>query len=261
MLGAPVAHSLSPVLHRAAYAHLGLPWRYDAIEVAEDDLDGFLAGLDDTWRGLSLTMPLKERAAALADDRSSLVVATGAANTLLLEPGRLRAHNTDVAGIVAALSEAGVRGGAAATVLGGGSTAASAVAAVSGLADEVVVCLRTPSRAERLRAVAAAVGVRLSVRPWDEAGEHLHAPIVVATTPAGAADLLADDVPPAPGALLDVVYEPWPTRLAQAWAEAGGVVRSGLDLLVHQAVGQVQLMTGRPVPVGVLRAALGREPQ
>jgi shikimate dehydrogenase len=246
------------VLHRAAYAHLGLPWRYEAIEVAEDDLAAFLAGLDATWRGLSLTMPLKERAALLADDRSPLVDATGAANTLLLEPGRLSAHNTDVAGIVAALSEAGARRGSAATVLGGGSTAASAVAALSRLAGDVVVCVRTPTRAERLLAVASAVGVRLSVEPWERAGEHLRAPIVVATTPPGAADALADEVPRAPGALLDVVYDPWPTRLAQAWAEAGGVVRSGLDLLVHQAVGQVQLMTGRPVPVGVLRAALDR---
>ena len=249
------------MLHRAAYAHLGLPWRYDAIEVTEDELEAFLVGLDARWRGLSLTMPLKERAAGLADERSPLVQTTGVANTLLLEPGRRVAHNTDVAGIVAALSEARVVRAGSATVLGGGSTAASAVAAAARLVDEVVACVRTPSRAEPLRAVAAAVGVPLTVEPWARAGEHLGAPIVVATTPPGATDGLADAVPTSPGALLDVVYDPWPTRLAQAWAEGGGVVRSGLDLLVHQAVGQVRLMTGRPVLVAVLRAALGAGPR
>jgi shikimate dehydrogenase len=256
VLGAPIAHSRSPQLHRAAHEWLGLPWRYDAIRVEHGDLARFVAGLDATWRGLSLTMPLKTEALALADSASTLARAVGAANTLLLAPEGLLADTTDVPGIAAALAERGVARVPTAVVLGGGATAASAVAALGPVADEVLVCVRTASRAEHLDAVAEALGVHLTVERWDAAPALLAAPLVVATTPAGATDVLAQAVPASPGVLLDVVYDPWPTVLAAAWAEAGGTVASGLDLLVHQAVGQVRLMTGHDVPVAVLRAAV-----
>jgi shikimate dehydrogenase len=256
VLGAPIAHSRSPVLHRAAYTWLHLPWRYDAIRVEHGELARFVAGLDSTWRGLSLTMPLKTEALALADEASDLARAVGAANTLLLEPGGLLAHTTDVPGIAAALAEHGVAHVPRAVVLGGGATAASAVAALGPVADEVLACVRTASRAEQLHAVAEALGVHLIVEDWDAAPALLDAPVVVATTPAGATDALAPVVPVTPGVLLEVVYHPWPTALAAAWDGAGGRVASGLDLLVHQAAGQVALMTGHDVPVAVLRAAL-----
>jgi shikimate dehydrogenase len=256
VLGAPIAHSLSPALHRAAYAHLGLDWRYDAVEVTEPELSAFVAGLDATWRGLSLTMPLKGQAVAVADRADPLVQVVGAANTLVrTDDGAWVASNTDVPGIAAALAEVGVAQVGSATVLGGGSTAASALAALAGISRDVVVCVRSPARAGGLHRVASAVGIGLQVVAWDDAAAHLPAPLVVATTPTGAADALAAFVPDAPGALLDVVYDPWPTPLAQAWAAAGGTVRSGLDLLAHQAVLQVRLMTGQDVPVEVLRTA------
>jgi shikimate dehydrogenase len=256
VLGSPIAHSLSPRLHRAAYVHLGLDWTYDAIEVTEDELGAFVAGLDGSWRGLSLTMPLKAVGAALATRRSALVERLGVANTLLLEGDDRVAANTDVPGMRAALGEAGACAGPHATVLGAGSTALAALAALSTMADEVTVVARTPSRTQQVVRVADTLGVAVTVLAWEDARQALAAPIVLSTVPTGAADPLAAFLPRRPGLLFDVVYDPWPTPLATAWARAGGHVCSGLDLLVWQAVEQVRLMTERSVPVQVLRTAV-----
>jgi shikimate 5-dehydrogenase len=244
------------VLHRAAYSHLGLDWEYERHEVSETRLGAFLDGLDGTWRGLSLTMPLKHEAVRLATDVSPLARRVGAANTLLLDRGRRYAENTDVPGLVEALRERGVEKADHATVVGGGATAASAVAALAGFAGRVEVVVRNPDRAAEVLGVADAVGVACRVVPWSDAVGALAAPLVVATTPKGAADALSASVPAEPGVLFDVLYDPWPTPLAAAWGGAGGTVLGGLDLLVHQAVLQVELMTGAAVPVGVLRRAL-----
>lgn len=243
VLGSPIAHSLSPLLHRAAYAVLGLhEWTYDAYDVSEAELPGFLAGVDESWAGLSLTMPLKAAVLPLLTTRGSLVDAVGAANTVLPRAGGLHGENTDVAGLLAALGQ--VRNVERAAVLGGGATARSAVAALAQLCPQVSVFLRSPPRAHDLAVTAAAAGVHLDVRVWQEASDGLAAALVVNTTPAGAADQLAEQVPDAPGVLLDVVYSPWPTPLATAWRERGGRVVAGLELLVQQAVRQVALMTG-----------------
>lgn len=255
VIGSPVAHSLSPALHRAAYQHLGLTWTYDAIRVERDELARFVTGLDRSWRGLSVTMPLKRDLLAVATDLAAPVPDVGVANTLICEPSRRVAFNTDIPGMRAALAEAGVATVPTVTVLGGGSTAVAAVAAVQGWAVSVTACVRTPSRADPLVAVASTLGVPLSVAPWPDAARYLDAAVVVSTTPAGATDHLAGAVPADPGLLFDVVYRPWPTPLAAAWVDRGGRVLSGLDLLVHQAVGQVELMTGQSVPLDVLRAA------
>jgi shikimate dehydrogenase len=254
--GSPIAHSLSPALHRAAYSHLGLDWEYERHEVSEDALGAFLEGMDSTWRGLSLTMPLKYEAVRLATDVSELASRVGAANTLVFEGGRRYAENTDVPGLVQALRERGVGSVPRATVLGGGATAASAVAALAGIAGRVEVVVRNPDRARAVLQVADAVGVACRVVPWSGAGRTLAAPLVVATTPKGAADTLAASVPATPGVLFEVLYDPWPTALVAAWEAAGGTVLGGFDLLVHQAVLQVELMTGSAVPVDVLRGAL-----
>ena len=257
VLGSPIAHSLSPRLHRAAYAHLGLDWTYEAVDVTEEQLPGFVHHLDGSWRGLSLTMPLKAVAAAVATRRSELVESLGVANTLVLEGDERVAANTDVPGIRAALAEAAAPAVRHATVLGAGSTAVAAIAALSGgMADEVTVVARSPSRARTVLRVADALGVPVSVVGWEASGPAMTAPIVLATVPPGAADALAGSIPASPGLLFDVVYDPWPTPLAAAWIEQGGQVCSGLDLLVWQAVEQVRLMTERTVPVQVLRAAV-----
>ena len=248
MLGSPIGHSLSPVLHRAAYASLGLQgWAYDAFEVTEERLAGFLADLDASWAGLSLTMPLKAAVLPLLDGASPLVEAVGAANTVLLRDGRRLGENTDVPGMVAAMAAAGVAGPGrvpAAAVLGGGATARSALAALAAVTGEVTVYVRTPARADALAATAEAVGLRLAVRPWSAASEGLSAALVVNTTTAGAADGLVTSVPASVGTLFEVLYDPWPTPLAAAWTARRASVVDGLDLLVRQAVLQVGLMTG-----------------
>lgn len=178
VLGSPISHSLSPVLHRAGYARAGLDWSFTAHEVDAAGLAGFVAALRaQEWRGLALTMPLKQAVLPLLDDASPTVAATGAANTLLLEPdGRRRGDNTDVSGITAALVEAGIGRVEEAVVLGGGATARSALAALAGTAERVVAYVRTPARAGELAAVAAAYGLALRIAPWSDARSGLGAP-------------------------------------------------------------------------------------
>ena len=260
VLGSPIGHSLSPALHRAAYAALGLDWRYDAVEVTEDGLAGFLDGLGPEWAGLSLTMPLKQAVLPLLDARTELVARTGSANTVVLRDGRREGHNTDVHGLVAALREAGVGQVDRAAVIGAGATAASALAAVHELgAHDVRVLARSPERARALEPVAAALGIRLryaELHPLEL--EDRWPQLVVSTVPAGALDELAaqsdpgGQVPP----LLDVVYAPWPTPLAAAYSRAGGVVVPGTAMLLHQAAAQVELMTGQTPPLEAMRGVL-----
>ncbi|MEU4213626.1 shikimate dehydrogenase [Streptomyces sp. NPDC026206] len=259
VLGSPIAHSLSPVLHRAAYAELGLrEWTYDRFEVDEAALPAFLDGLDDTWAGLSLTMPLKRAVIPLLDSVSATAESVGAVNTVVLTgDGRRVGDNTDIPGIAAALRERGVEKVDSAAVLGAGATASSALAALARICTgEVTAYVRSAGRAAEMRQWGERLGVAVRTADWSRAAEALAAPLVVATTPAGATDGLAGAVPARPGTLFDVLYEPWPTPLAAAWAERGGTVLGGLDLLVHQAVLQVEQMTGRtPAPLAAMRAA------
>ncbi|HEX7188168.1 MAG TPA: shikimate dehydrogenase [Actinomycetes bacterium] len=260
VLGSPIGHSLSPTLHTAAYEALGLTgWTYQAYEVTEPDLADFLAGVDGSWAGLSLTMPLKAAVLPLLDGSSPVVEAVAAANTVLLTDGRRLGENTDVPGMVASLAAHDVRVVPHATVLGGGATARSALAALAGVTGSATAYVRSSSRRPGLTATAEAVGLSLQVRPWSAAAEALGAPLVVNTTTAGAADPLVAHVPRPVGTLLEVLYDPWPTPLAAAWGARGGLVVDGLDLLVHQAVLQVGLMTGAEVDVpglvDLLRAA------
>jgi shikimate dehydrogenase len=257
VLGSPIAHSLSPVLHRAAYDALGLTgWTYEAYDVTEDRLGDFLAGLDSSWAGLSLTMPLKAVVIPYLDAAAPMVEAVGAANTVLLTDGRRVGDNTDVPGMVAALAGHGVERVEGAAVLGGGATARSALAALANLTGRATAYVRSAGRTDELQATAAAVGLDLEVRPWAAAREAFVAPLVVNTTPAGAADGWVAAVPRTVGTLFEVLYDPWPTPLAAAWTARAGQVVDGLDLLVHQAVLQVGLMTGAEVDVPGFAALL-----
>lgn len=260
VLGSPIAHSLSPVLHRAAYAQLGLDWHYDAIEVTEDALPGFVAGLGPEWAGLSLTMPLKRAILPMLDTASDTVRLVGAANTVVLDEGGRHGHNTDVIGIVAALEEAGARPGPA-VILGGGATAASALAALASMGcPQVVVHTRRPEAVRGLADLADSLGVSLAGAPWPAPGARLpdrgEARIVVCTVPGTASSALTDAVPVEPGVLLDVSYDPWPPALVTRWRAAGGGAVAGDAMLLHQAAAQVELMTGLRPDVAVMRAAL-----
>ncbi|MER7942565.1 shikimate dehydrogenase [Streptomyces sp. NPDC094458] len=258
VLGSPIAHSLSPALHRAAYAELGLEnWSYERFDVDEAALPGFVGGLDSSWAGLSLTMPLKRAITPLLDSVSDTAASVEAVNTVVFtEDGRRLGDNTDIPGMVAALHERGVEKVESAAVLGAGATASSALAALSVVcAGPVTAYVRSAARADEMRGWGERLGVDVRIADWAEAAEALRAPLVIATTPAGTTDTLADAVPTAPGTLFDVLYEPWPTALAARWSAAGGAVVGGLDLLVHQAVLQVEQMTGRDAPLAVMRAA------
>jgi len=258
VLGSPIAHSLSPLLHRAAYQALGLQqWRYAAHEVDEGAFLPFVAGLDETWRGLSLTMPLKEVAFEVAADVSPAALTTGTINTLVRRrTGEWDAHNTDVHGLVAAL--AGAEHGRTATVLGSGATARSAIAALALLGvRHVRLAVRAGARPKTLR-MAHDLGVdieQVALGQWAE-----HGGLAVSTLPAGASAAAAAAIQdhgrePGGGTLLDVVYADWPTPLARSAEAAGLRVVSGLDMLVHQAAEQVRLMTGLDAPLPEMLAA------
>ncbi|WP_098010767.1 shikimate dehydrogenase [Streptomyces sp. sk226] len=259
VLGSPIAHSLSPVLHRAAYAELGLEhWSYDRFEVDEAALPGFVDGLDASWAGLSLTMPLKRAVIPLLDEISATAASVEAVNTVVFtEDGGRVGDNTDIPGMIAALRERGVDKVESAAVLGAGATASSALAALAAVcAGPVTAYVRSAERAAEMRGWGERLGVDVVTADWADAAEALGAPLVIATTPAGATDALTGSVPEAPGILFDVLYEPWPTELAAAWSARGGAVVGGLDLLVHQALLQVEQMTGRtPAPLSAVRHA------
>jgi shikimate dehydrogenase len=259
--GKPIGHSLSPVVHTAGYAAAGLlTWRYTAIECAEPELPGLVAGLGPEWAGLSLTMPLKEVGLTLAAAASPVAAAIGAANTLVRRPdGTWFADNTDVPGMVRVLTDAGLAAEPTVTVLGGGGTARAALAAAAQLgAAAVTVVTRRPDALAALAPAADALGVQLVGASWADAPATFDADAVISTVPKGAADELATAVHWRPGTVLfDAIYDPWPTPLAAAAAGHGIAVVSGLDLLLAQALGQFEQFTGvTPAPEAAMRAAL-----
>jgi shikimate dehydrogenase len=263
VLGSPIAHSLSPALHRAAYAHLGLAWTYEAVECDRARLPSFVASLGPEWAGLSLTMPLKAAVLPLLDEVDPVAERTGAANTVVLRSGRRLGSNTDVPGMVAALAERGVRPTGSAAVLGSGATARSTVFALAHAGwRDITVYARNPPPPGWLESALppelASAGVQLEAYTLEYAyvAAALRSDLVVSTLPAGVADPFVDRVLGGLGTLFDVVYHPWPTALARAWSERGGTVLGGLDLLVHQAALQVVLMTGTAASADELVAVM-----
>ena len=269
VLGHPIAHSLSPVMHRAAYQHLGLNWSYEAFDVEEADLETFVAGRSAEWRGLSLTMPLKVRAVEVATEVQPLARTLNSVNTLVLEAGAVRGYNTDVLGLQQVIEGAftGPDQPSSASVLGAGATARSAVAALAELKgrlslESVTVCARRSEAAQHLVTLGDSLGLSVGAGTWPPtdlgaatSGDY---PLVVNTLPLGPAAELAAQVSPRAGLLVDVLYHPWPTPLAKRWTRGGGKAIGGVEMLVMQGVAQVELMTGQTVSPSVLRdAAMG----
>lgn len=245
MLGHPIAHSRSPALHTAAYQVLGLPWEYGMRDLTGEQLVDFVRSRDESWRGLSLTMPLKRDVLPLLDRRDELVDLAGGANTVLFaDDGTLHGFNTDVHGITEAFSRAGVTALDQVQLLGSGATASSVLIAVQRLgARRVLVSARDAGRARHLVDLGARLGLVVSVGPWAAAADALpQADAVVSTVPGSAAiDLAFPRRLRAASVFFDVAYEPWPTPLAASWLAAGGRVVSGLQMLLHQAVMQVRI--------------------
>jgi shikimate dehydrogenase len=260
VLGSPITHSLSPVLHSAAYRALGLTgWSYTAMECDEQGLPSLLDSLGPGWAGLSLTMPLKRAVLPLLDHAEPLVRQVGVANTVVFAGGERRGFNTDVGGIVTALRQAGVTTGGNVLVLGGGATACSALAALDAIGIVAVsVAVRSLARAKPLLEVANRLDMQVALIEFGPDLASQHWQLLVSTIPAAGAEHVATDLRTgmfAADRVFDVVYDPWPTPLAVAAGDVGSTVISGFEMLVHQAAGQVELMTGQPAPVSAMRAA------
>lgn len=254
--GDPIDHSLSPRIHAAAYRVLGLEWEYGRRRVDEAGFPGALNDRDASWRGLSLTMPLKGVAARAARTLDRAAQATGAVNTLLFDDVEPAGFNTDVGGLVRAIAEQGIEELATARILGAGATATSALVALVELgARRVEVRARRPEAVAPLAALGAALGCEVVAAAFD-GREVASVELTVATLPGGA-DLgaLAADLADRGGPLVDVVYGHWPTPVSQVWEAAGSVAVSGLGMLLHQALLQVRIFVA-----GDPHTPLEREP-
>lgn len=256
VIGDPVAHSLSPALHGAGYAAVGLEWWYGAVRVPAGEVEAFLASVGEEWRGLSVTAPLKREALALAGAVSERAVLAGSANTLVRVDDEWRADNTDLPGAVAAVRERYDGAVTAGTILGAGATAASTGLALCELgATRVRLLARDPARAaETVEAIRRhPSGPEVEVLPL--AGGVATGEVVVSTVPAAAQTGAVVDLCAGAEVVFEVVYDPWPTPLAAAASARGRVVVGGLDLLVHQAALQFTAFTGVPAPLAAMRAA------
>lgn len=270
VIGSPIEHSLSPVIHRAAWAQLGIDgWEYHRLEQDTDSLPGFIAGLGADCAGLSVTMPCKQAVMPLLDVIDPLASAVGAVNTVVPSSGVLAGFNTDVTGIASAVrracSMAGCSAPSSALVLGARATASSALAALGelGITSSTVAARRFGGPGSVV-AAASRLGVTIDQVLWSDAEAvdraASSADLVISTLPASAADPLAERLRVREGQiLLDVVYSPRDTALRRAFENAGGVVAEGTDMLIFQAGAQVQLMTGRSPDTGVMREALEEE--
>ncbi|WET83173.1 shikimate dehydrogenase [Amycolatopsis sp. QT-25] len=270
MLGKPVEHSLSPVLHGAAFRALGLDgWTYERVETDGPGLPAFVRGLGPEWTGLSVTMPGKRAALEFADEVTPRAAAVGAANTLVRRETGWLADCTDVDGVTEALRIAGEYSPGSgdtdddaddtAVVLGAGGTAAAAVVGLASLGVRTVrLVVRDPARATETVAAAQRAGLDVEVLRWAEADFGRLADgsaVLVNTVPPDAVRPHLAELARI-GCVLDVIYHPWPTALAEAVADQGGRLATGLDMLLHQAFGQSEYFTGQPAPRAEMRDAL-----
>ena len=264
VIGSPIEHSLSPVIHRAAWEDLGIErWEYRRIEQDETSLPEFIAGLDGSFRGLSVTMPCKQAIIPLLDAIDPLATGVGAVNTVVPSSGVLAGFNTDVTGIASAIRRACSQADRAlptnAVVLGARATASSALAALGELG-----IIASTVAARRVVAASSRLSVSIDQVLWSDHDAVLRAlsgaDLVISTLPAGVADPLAEQMSVREGqVLLDVVYSPRETALRSVFERNGGIVAEGTDMLIFQAAAQVQLMTGRSPKTEVMRGALEAE--
>ena len=244
VLGYPISHSLSPTLHKRAYEILGIDANYDAVEVSAGQLPEFLKEVAKTnstvWLGFSLTMPLKEEVLSVANEVDELAKQIRSANTLIPIANGWRATTTDVPGFIWALAANKVTNFKSVTIIGAGATARAAAAAVDAPGMEIKVINRNMDRIPAMK--DAVKSSNLEFLDWDEVA--LDSDLVINTTPKGAADKLEVRLDSEAGVLFESLYDPWPTKLAAKWQ---GKVIDGLDLLVHQAIDQIALMTGKSI--------------
>ena len=239
VLGSPITHSLSPLLHSLAYEYLGLQARYEAVEVKSGQLQDFLANTDKN--ALSLTMPLKEEAFTVSHVISDIAQRISSGNTLSLTNGGWSLTSTDVLGFDFSLDMHNINGIDNVVIIGAGATARAAVASVSKIAKSVLVINRNP---DRINAMNQASSVDVTYLPWELTNQLNMADLVINTTPHNAADYFVTNVENPRGAFFEVLYKPWPTALSKVWAQSENLVIDGLDLLIHQGISQVEIFAG-----------------
>ena len=241
VLGSPISHSLSPALHRAAFERIGVAGSYEAIDVPSGTLSEFFLSNQSEFDYFSLTMPLKEEAHLLQVTCDELSLRIGSINTLYKKEGRWLATSTDGSGFLAALAAQGFSSFSNALILGAGGTARAVAGALDGNAKTLSVMGRTSTRRDALeRCVEKSDFAYL---PWENDPDINSYDLIINTTPAGAADLLAENLPAqVSGLLFDVIYKPWPTVLASAWEDRSGKVINGKELLLWQGLDQLSLV-------------------
>ena len=241
VLGSPISHSLSPALHRAAFENIGIAGSYEAIDVPSGTLKQFFLSNQSHFDYFSLTMPLKEEAHLLEVTCDELSLRIGSINTLYKKEGRWFGTSTDGSGFLAALAAQGYSKSSRALILGAGGTARAVAGALDGNVETLSVMGRTSTRRDALeRCVEKST---FSYLPWSIDPDINSYDLIINTTPAGAADLLAENLPSqVSGLLFDVIYKPWPTVLASAWEDRSGKVINGKELLLWQGLDQLALV-------------------
>jgi shikimate dehydrogenase len=246
VLGSPISHSLSPLLHQSAYEILGAQGTYEAIEVEAGQLSNFLKDKDSGWTGFSLTMPLKEEVLAIAHVVDPVAQIISSANTLYRKDNLWLASSTDITGFGFALDSRGFTKAKSAIILGAGATARAVVGALDGRIEEIKIVSRNTGREEAIRKCATKSSITFV--PWEYSTPIAQSDLVVNTTPLYGADLFADYLPTKISTLFfEVLYRPWPTVLHSRWRENGGETMDGIDLLVHQAIEQIALFSGKSI--------------
>jgi shikimate dehydrogenase len=234
---------------------LGVRGQYGAIEVSSANLENFISGLDDSWTGFSLTMPLKEEIIAIADEVDPLALRIRSANTLVRSPLGWRALSTDVNGFTESLAATGITDFEKVIILGSGATARAAAASCDGPERKVIIVHRSPKREDSMR--ESVIHANVEFRTWGSDLES--ADVLINTTPAGVADNYSEKLDGiVRGTFFEALYQPWPTKLLSRWRALNGFAIDGLDLLVHQGIDQVELMTGKVVIRQVLAPILRR---
>jgi len=251
VLGSPIAHSLSPLLHNTAYEILGIAGEYSAIDLPSPSLTDFLdQALNSGWNGFNLTMPLKESvfdSGVVTFDESSTRIRS--ANTLVRRGNGFEASSTDMSAFARLLQDVPVDRTA---IIGGGGTARAAIGALADRAKSIDLILRTPGRAEIAQVIAPNVAFTIKGMDADLDGYDL----VINTTPASAADHFAARLTDVSALYFESLYQPWPTELSFAWKELGGSTLHGIDLLVEQALDAIHLITEEVFDYDLMRSRL-----
>ena len=253
VLGSPIAHSLSPLLHSLAYEFLGLSARYEAIEIKAGGLREYLSTTEKN--ALSLTMPLKEEALEVSHVITDIARQISCGNTLFLKDGDWNLTSTDVSGFDFALKMHEIDQVESTLIIGAGATARAAVASVSRISKRVSVISRNP---EREQAMNQASLVEITYLPWELTDQLNSAKLVINTTPGRAADFFLPSIKNPRGAFFEVLYNPCPTAISKAWSESENQVIDGLDLLIHQGISQVEIFSGLSVDRELLYAKMRR---